>query len=154
MKGVAGLACAFVAGLALTGVGAWKVKAGLEAKSWPATSGVVQHSAVAKRDRVGHRRGDTYRAHVEYAYSVDGRYYRASRISFGELPTGFSAPARWTVERYPTASEVRVHYDPDDPGRAVLVTGVTLGSGGIVALGLLVCTGSLLSGPALRLRRR
>lgn len=155
LRGSAGVLLAFLAGLAVMGFGAWKVKAGWEAQSWPVTPGVVQHSSVEKHPRPGRRRGHNYRPRVEYAYSVGGRYYHASRISFGDAAIGFGAAARWIADRYPVASEVVVHYDPEDPRRAVLVTGVTLGTGGIVAVGLCVCVGSLLAGPASRrLRRR
>jgi hypothetical protein len=144
MKTRLGALAALFAGLVLTGFGAWKTLAAWESRSWPVAAGVVQRSLVERG--VHGRHGRRYRAQVEYAYSVDGRYYRSSRISFGDAATGFRAPARWIVSRYPVASEVVVHYDPADPESAVLVTGMTIGSGGIVLVGLGVCAGSLLAG--------
>jgi len=136
---------AFLAGATITGFGAWRAIAAWESRTWPVAAGVVQHSQVERRHRRGKHHSVNYQARVEYAYSVEGRYYRSSRISFGDAGTGFRAPARWIVDRYPITSEVIVHYDPEDPESAVLVAGITIGSAGIVLVGLGVCVGSLLA---------
>jgi Protein of unknown function (DUF3592) len=61
-------------------------------------------------------------ADVTYAYEVNGTSYESSRIRFGQGRTRFRSQAEELVGRYPAGSDVDVHYNPADPGVAVLDT--------------------------------
>lgn len=57
-------------------------------------------------------------AEVVYEYVVNGKTYKASRVSIGEDLGDFGVEE--TLSRYPKGAAVRVHYNPDKPGEAVL----------------------------------
>ena len=58
---------------------------------------------------------------VRYDYTVDGRRYESSRV-FLQNSYRFRANAEAVAARFPVGSHPAVHYDPDDPGIAVLDT--------------------------------
>ena len=91
-------------------------EAAARSHDWPTVTGrVVQNMLVT-----------TYGRHapvVAYAYSVDGRDYRRSRIRFGNYTNMNKADAEAILARYPDGGPVEVHYDPDEPGTAVLEPG-------------------------------
>lgn len=96
-----------------------------EASRWPQTAGRVVSSTVEHyRQRVGGARtGDLvtfYEAVVEYSYSVDGREYHSTRLSFGGKAAGAQALAEAQAAQYPAGSQVMVHYDPNNPANAVV----------------------------------
>ena len=144
-----------LSGLVIAGIGVNTARDALASRSWPTTRGVVEQSRV---ETIRSRRADrskTYRPRVRYAYEVDGRSYSAERISFGDSAIGLRGPAARIADRYPGGSRVTVHYSPEQPAEAVLVTGLTLGSAGVPLVGLGVCLGSLLVATAApRLARR
>lgn len=97
------------------------------AKSWPTTSGRIVSSRVGsyeKRVGGGGQTGKLYRfysAVVEYAYTVKDRQYHSTQLSFGaQDSTTAKGPADAKAARYPEGSEVVVHYEPRNPGNAVL----------------------------------
>lgn len=59
-------------------------------------------------------------AEITYEYRVDGRTYRGQRIGIGEDLGDHGVESR--LARYPVGAAVTVHYDPADPGQAVLET--------------------------------
>ncbi len=71
-------------------------------------------------DEVSTSRSVAYRAVVVYAYKIDNRDYRASRISFAEPIATPEAAQRPTLDQYAVGSQVVVHYDPNEPSQAVL----------------------------------
>jgi hypothetical protein len=96
-----------------------------EASRWPQTAGRVVSSTVEHyRQRVGGARtGDLvtfYEAVVEYSYSVNGREYHSTRLSFGGKTTGAQALAEAQAAQYPAGSQVMVHYDSKNPANAVV----------------------------------
>ena len=92
-------------------------------RRWPQVVGTVVVSDLQRsRDSEG---GYSYRPEVSYRYSVDGQELVANRTCFGDrLELSWSAPAVRAVRRYPAGASVAVHYDPDDPGDAVLEPGI------------------------------
>jgi hypothetical protein len=92
---------------------------------WPTTSGKVQ-SAGVQRYR---GEGISYGVNVGYTYTVAGVQYHSRRLEFGIQPeTWWHAAAREAVSKYPIGSTVTVHYNPDNPKVAVLITGVSADS--------------------------
>jgi hypothetical protein len=89
---------------------------------WPVAAGEVRSSSV-EYDTAADGAG-TYRAEVLYAYSVDGVDQLANRVAFGDFGSSDPGRAQRIVNSYPAGAEVTVHYDPDDPARAVLEPGV------------------------------
>lgn len=68
--------------------------------------------------------GTTYGAEVRYEYTVDGRRYESDRVRYGAMSTSDGEWASQTVRENPTGSVRPVYYDPQNPTRAVLQTGV------------------------------
>ena len=64
-----------------------------------------------------------YTPHVRYKYAVGGRTYHGDRIQVLPLGVTDEWQAWATVRRYAPGTEVRVHYDPQRPDRAVLEPG-------------------------------
>lgn len=85
------------------------------AESWPSAKGKVVN---AWMDQVG----SAWPAPIViYAYEVDDRAYRSSRVRLGG--TGMMSPldAEQILERFPTGAEVDVFHDPKRPGQSVLI---------------------------------
>lgn len=75
-----------------------------------------------------------YSVSVTYTYDVDGQRYASSRYSFGE---GEGASRRFrersdaeaeAASRFPEGAIVTVHYDPENPAKAVLKQGWNWGT--------------------------
>jgi len=103
-----------------------------EASGWARTAGRIVSSTVEHyRQRVGGARTGTlttfYEAVVEYAYSVNGRDYHSTQLSFGAKAAGSQAFAEAQAARYPEGSQVMVHYDPKNPSNAVLDAKIAYG---------------------------
>ncbi|QKD06523.1 DUF3592 domain-containing protein [Mesorhizobium loti R88b] len=117
-----------------------------QAAKWPVTAGRIDNSGLqALRNYSGYRHWRTvFKARIVYSYGVAGQRYSSDRISFGatvtaSLPGLVSGQAR----SYAEGSKVDVHYDPANPGSAVLecrVRGLWL---------LWVCSAGFLGGAAL-----
>jgi Protein of unknown function (DUF3592) len=93
---------------------------------WPTVPGrIVGTEVEAFRDR--HIDTDRitpqtlYKPSILYTYEVNGRQFTADRLTLGVVVSS-TLPfiARRTARRYPPGSEVVVHYDPKNPGEAVL----------------------------------
>jgi hypothetical protein len=96
-----------------------------EASGWPQIAGRIVSSTVEHyRQRVGGARTGNlvtfYEAVVEYSYTVNGRDYHSTRLSFGAKSAGSQAIAEEKAARYPAGSQVMVHHDPLNPANAVL----------------------------------
>ena len=108
------------------------VRRAAESTDWPIVEGsVIGSSLKVIQDSNQHR----FRPLVEYAYSVDGKDYRCSRIQWGglvDLPSR-SAAAKVTAH-YRSGKAVKVYYDPGKPAVAVLQPGHTGGIGNIVII--------------------
>ncbi len=90
-------------------------------EAWPTVPGAVLSSEVrVSPDPEG---GHDYAPIVQYAYSVDGKEYRASRISFGRHNSGDQGAVERKIASLPVGATVAVAYDPTDHGRAVLEPG-------------------------------
>lgn len=88
-----------------------------DSKTWPITAGVVLTAEV----REGGKRYTTYEPHVTYAYTVDGTRYVGHVLRVGDI--GSTVGAEVVMGQRLVGTTVTVHYNPDDPGQAVLEPG-------------------------------
>ena len=97
-----------------------------QAAKWPVAAGRIDASCLQAIRTREHSRGyrpwrTLFRSRTVYSYGVAGQRYSADRVAFGaavtaSLPFLVGAQAR----RYVEGSNVDVHYDPANPGSAVL----------------------------------
>ncbi len=104
--------------------------------SWPAVAGVVDRSEVVETS--GRRGKRSYKAEINYSYTVDGRRHRGNKLTF--LESSWSSPARaaQVQAQYPVGAVVDVYYDPQNPARTVLEPGVNINDWAVLVAGL-VC---------------
>ena len=108
--------------------------------SWPTCQGTIERANVVptgtRIDR-GHGSFAVYLASLGYRYAVGGRPYKGTLISYkGYIPN--EARVEKIVARYPHGAQVRVAYDPNSPGLAVLEPGLGVGNCIGVTFGLVV----------------
>jgi hypothetical protein len=116
-----------LAGVAAAYIGVETMRAARESLTWPAVDGRVIRTSIQteRSSRDSATAGSvTYRPVVVYAFSVNGATHEGQRVSFGEYATADEADARRVVEEYSVGRTVRVYYQPDDPGQAVLRPGL------------------------------
>jgi len=113
---------------------------GRASDDWPTTQGTVIYSRLEWSQH-----GDdppTLVAKVKYEYIVNGIQYQSSHISY--LNNDMS-PSE-TVKEFNRGSRVTVHYNPDNPGQAVLITGYNTGMSifgfvcGAIGISILILT--------------
>lgn len=111
-----------------------QMKKAKAAASWPVTTGVVLTSSLAERrshNSKTHHTTITYEPKVQYEYSLMGQKFSGNRVTFG-----YASYDRTTAENkiapYPQGGTVQVHYDPDDPSKAVLEPKAAGGTSSIV----------------------
>ncbi len=89
---------------------------------WPTTPGTIQSAGIQRYAA----EGISYGLKVGYTYTVADVQYHSQRLGFGIQPEiWWHAAAREDVSKYPIGSTVTVHYNPDNPKVAVLITGVS-----------------------------
>lgn len=95
------------------------------AASYPAVPGVVTHSEVIDDYSGGGEvdAGPTYRVDVKYDYEVGKTKYTGDKVRYG-VGYGDEKLVRQFVKQHPRGTQVTVYYNPDEPGDAVLETGV------------------------------
>jgi hypothetical protein len=122
--GVPGFFAVFLVsgGLLAVGLGGREFFLGRESMHWLRTDGVIRSAQLSSES--GTDGGTTYGAKVSYEYRVDGFSYVGTRICFGDYQTSEGGHARSILDRYGPGAKVPVFYDPSNPNRAVLETGV------------------------------
>ncbi len=97
---------------------------GLRSVRWPRASGRINRSEVVEYggDSVG-----SFKACIEYDYTVDGRKYVGERIQFGQAAfMGLSRHrAMQIADQFRAGSAVEIAYHPSDPASSTLVTGLS-----------------------------
>lgn len=117
-----------------------------QAAKWPVAAGRIDASGLqALRSHSSYRRWRTvFKSRIVYSYGVAGQRYSADRVTFGATVTAsLSGLVSGQARSYAEGSKVDVHYDPANPGSAVLecrVRGLWL---------LWVCSAGFLGGAAL-----
>jgi len=108
-------------GLVLGGFGLYRYRKGRESAAWPTVRGKVVYShAEPHKVETGHH----YRPAVKYTYTVSGKAYTGKAITASDEYQKTLGGANDILREYPVGSDVSVAYNPDDPGQAVLKTGL------------------------------
>lgn len=105
---------------------------------WPTEKGIINVSEVIKHESTTgtgtkKRRTVTYNAKIHYKYSVKGKSYTSTNVTFGQSTKG----AGEIVNHYPIGKKVNVFYNPEDPKVAVLEPGVSMASYLFLGFGIL-----------------
>lgn len=102
-----------IVGLAFAGLALWLRSQAHASQSWPSVDGVVLES------RVDDKHLEFRKPVLRYRYSVSGRHYVGHRVAFSGHG-GSRAAMTALIAPYAVGAQVRVHYDPAKPSRAVL----------------------------------
>ncbi len=87
---------------------------------WPTVAGkIVRSSLVEETDS----EGTSYRAELEFEYSVSNKVLRSSQHTGGKLFADAEECARQIVKDFPVGKSIVVHFDPRNPMSGVLNTG-------------------------------
>ena len=107
-----------------------------QAASWPVTQGQIVSSEIesyVSSSDDSSTKTTMYQPVIEYSYKVGGQEYHCNTLDFGGTSaSGSDAAAAKKVALYPVGMPVTVHYDPQNPGNAVLET--KFGKGGCLLL--------------------
>ncbi|MBN2533018.1 MAG: DUF3592 domain-containing protein [Spirochaetales bacterium] len=95
----------------------------LQTFSWEITDGLILSASIIQR--LDSDNQIEYYPEVSYSYSIEGKEYRSTRISLFQVGNGTKSEAATIVNRYPTGKNITVYYDPQNPGNAVLVRGIS-----------------------------
>lgn len=133
-----------VAGLGILGFFGWPVLKAWQARFWPAVEGTVTSSNIVERSTGGDGEGRRFVVAVTYRYRVGTQDREGRRIGFFSNHRHRSrGPAQAKLRKYPHGSRLPVHYDPRDPARAVIDTGVPWAHYFAVAIGAVFLLGGL-----------
>ena len=100
-------------------------RADLDARDWTPVSGTIIASGVESyREPDGNT---TYCLRIEYEYGYENETYSGDMISHSLHSSTYDAAdcgsGRRNADDYPPGESITVYVDPDDPNRAVLLTG-------------------------------
>ena len=93
-------------------------------QSWPVTTGSITRADLQEHISYDDDTGGTTRSYeprITYTYNVAGQPLTSTKIGFGANSFDYNH-AQEILNRYPVGTPVTVHYDPNDPGKAVLET--------------------------------
>jgi len=118
----------FIAGIAFALFGIYMLihamtgyRKALASSSWPSVNGILTDVRLWGLRRIDGEMKDVEKLIVEYDYEVSGQKYT------GRSPTFYTLVYPETLEfaqRHPAGSNIKVHYNPEDPSESVLITGV------------------------------
>ena len=111
-------------------------RADLDARDWTPVSGTIIASGVdSYREPDGNT---TYCLRIEYEYDYENETYSGDMISHSLHSSTYDAAdcgsGRRNADDYPPGEPITVYVDPDDPNRAVLLTGWSALDIGLVEL--------------------
>ena len=105
----------------------------LKTSNWPTASGNIIRTSIEfekgtkKPGSDAPGTWDSYYPKIEYQYSVSGNEYRSSKVEAifsGKASCNTEWQAKKIIEKYPEGRNVLVFYDPKDPSRACLESGI------------------------------
>jgi hypothetical protein len=96
----------------------------LRSKQWPTTAGRVIEVDIARSTGI---RGSYSTADIGYEYEVRGVRYTSHRIDYAGRGGGAMSAFNY-FRRYHEGQALAVRYDPSEPKRAVIETGVRPGN--------------------------
>ncbi len=92
-----------------------------QSTGWSSTEGVVLSSKIALLSVIDRsRRNPIPIARVEYSYTVAGKTYTSTRISLNDYGSNIKGQQKKIINGYPEEATVKVFYDPQKPGNAIL----------------------------------
>ena len=97
-----------------------------ESMSWSKTSAaIIDSGLVPVVIKLGRLPVDAFEVRVVYQYTADNRIFKGDRIGFCSQPERNEQQAREKAEFYAQGKTVKVFYNPENPGQAVLEPGGT-----------------------------
>jgi hypothetical protein len=125
------------------------------AHKWPTVPGTILHSSFESRRVKGadDKRTVVHRADILYTYEVNGKVYESEQVQLGGTSeTSIASGHKRRADKYVDGAQVKVYYDPTDPGMATLEPGETGGivnlaivGGGFVLVGTIVIVLSIIA---------
>jgi hypothetical protein len=105
-------------------------------EGWSAAQGTVVESWVRRSDTTDNDGSvsSSFYPEVRYQYQVMGSEFQGEKITFGPKGGGNHYAAEKVIAKYPSGASVKVYYQPDKPGNAVLERSV---SGMLLVFGIL-----------------
>jgi hypothetical protein len=101
--------------LLLMSWGLYRIYVDLAASSWPTTEGRVLFSKTSSGNSAGN-----YRTEIRYEYVLAGQRYGGAASLLGRHDRSLALS-----KSHPTGQAIEVHYDPANPERSVIETGLT-----------------------------
>jgi len=132
-------ALGFCIGLAFASVQGRQLWRGYQTRKWPSVSGVVTSSfyEVKKREvyrRQGFSDSSYVSSFIEYRYAVGESNYVSRMIKLRVFSE--ENPGESLVQRHPVGIKVAVHFNPSNPGEALLLPGPRVWNGVFMMLGI------------------
>ena len=125
-------------GIGFTIWGAMVVMEARSAANWPTTEGTILISKFDRNFKTSSSgKGKWYYdVKIKYSYTVDGLEYESSRVDFKSANYHYKSEVipSTIARRYPVDKKVKVYYNPENPGKAVLETKITF----MTYIGLLI----------------
>ncbi len=110
---------------------AWRIRRALASRSWPWVLGELESTGLreikvgaSQQSRRHHGVGTVIA--FRYRYTVDGREYTGSRVSWSDFVTKSGGALRRLQEHYAGKRGIMVYYNPASPQDSVLLPGVSL----------------------------
>lgn len=99
-----------------------------DSREWPTTQGLITSAHITQRTNSDSHKGGysgssryQYEVQVTYSYQVDGLPYTGKRLRIRPTTYSNEQHARRELADYPVGQQVKVHYDPAEPERSVLI---------------------------------
>jgi hypothetical protein len=100
--------------------------AAVPTSQWPVSTAIIYKSEVIyTTSNPSDKEKTLHSARINYRYQVDGVTYFGDQIYQTDIPLLGREAATDLVLEFPTGSIQKVRYNPQDPGAAVLKTGVS-----------------------------
>ena len=115
----------FGVGVAFFFIACRQIQIAFSSKRWPTTAGKITASDFWSDSGAGPTK---YAVSIGYEYIVAGHTFIGTepRIGLNNARTGSRRAAQGLCRKYPVGSRVAVHYDPNDPRRSVVETGMSI----------------------------
>jgi Protein of unknown function (DUF3592) len=115
--------CFYIALYGMLFFSIWQLLKSISASKWPKTKGEIIYSGVEEEYD---SEGSTYKPHIEYKYSVNGKEYLSKIYAFGYMSSSFRFLSRNIVNSFPSKSSVLVYYNSKKHSESVLMAGIKL----------------------------
>lgn len=111
---------------------------GRNSLSWPSVQGTVLTARA--EPLAGIRLGSGWRVHVNYVYDVGQTRFSGDRLRFSQrLGDMTQAEAELAMTEFVPAAPIELRYDPDQPGRSVILPGPDRRAWFGLCVGMILC---------------